>query len=221
MSAQPDDDESSNCSDPHSGDERDPAPTGNGGGTTKGSSEGGVERHRLVEEERREEGTVRLGVVGSWVRAVGVALSLGVLLAVAAMQASRNFSDAWLSAWVAALQHEEEQGRRDTVTTFYLHGLMVVAGVNSALTLLRAFSFAYGGLRAAARLFARLLHRIVRAPVAFFDRTPTGRILNRFSTDLCVCRSSVCVMMLFRVCPSWESLANLESVDRVCYQVCH
>jgi ATP-binding cassette subfamily C (CFTR/MRP) protein 10 len=47
----------------------------------------------------------------------------------------------------------------------------------------RAFSFAAGGLAAAQRLHERLLGAVVRAPLAFFDTTPTGRVLNRFSSD--------------------------------------
>lgn len=49
------------------------------------------------------------------------------------------------------------------------------------LTLIRAFSFAYGGLRAAVMMHDRLIVKIVRAPVSFFDETPGGRILNRLA----------------------------------------
>lgn len=57
--------------------------------------------------------------------------------------------------------------------------LCIFCIVNSILTLVRAFSFAFGGLRAAVKVHDTLLKRLVNAPVQFFDQTPGGRILNR------------------------------------------
>uniref|UniRef100_U3BSA8 ATP-binding cassette sub-family C member 10 n=1 Tax=Callithrix jacchus TaxID=9483 RepID=U3BSA8_CALJA len=67
---------------------------------------------------------------------------------------------------------------------FYLTVYATIAGVNSLCTFLRAVLFAAGTLQAAATLHRRLLHRVLMAPVTFFNATPTGRILNRFSSDV-------------------------------------
>jgi ATP-binding cassette subfamily C (CFTR/MRP) protein 10 len=61
--------------------------------------------------------------------------------------------------------------------------MLVLAVANSLFTMARAFSFAYGGLRAAFYVHKMLLHKVVAAPITFFDRNPRGRILNRFSSD--------------------------------------
>jgi len=58
----------------------------------------------------------------------------------------------------------------------------------------RAFSFAFGGLRAAVKVHNTLLYKLINAPVQFFDQTPGGRILNRLdnmssgddSRNLCI-----------------------------------
>ncbi|XP_008565012.1 PREDICTED: multidrug resistance-associated protein 7 isoform X2 [Galeopterus variegatus] len=67
---------------------------------------------------------------------------------------------------------------------FYLTVYATIAGVNSLCTLLRAVLFAAGTLQAATMLHRRLLHRVLMVPVTFFDSTPTGRVLNRFSSDV-------------------------------------
>ncbi|XP_053612286.1 ATP-binding cassette sub-family C member 10 [Plodia interpunctella] len=67
--------------------------------------------------------------------------------------------------------------------TYYLEIYFMLAGLNLVFTIMRAFLFAYGGVQAAAKIHKMLLKVIVRAKVKFFDVTPLGRILNRFSSD--------------------------------------
>ncbi|KAI5642716.1 ABC transporter transmembrane region domain-containing protein [Phthorimaea operculella] len=66
---------------------------------------------------------------------------------------------------------------------FYLEIYFGLAGLNLVFTVMRAFLFAYGGVKAAAKIHKHLLRVIVKAKVKFFDITPTGRIINRFSSD--------------------------------------
>ncbi|KAF4523999.1 hypothetical protein B566_EDAN013841 [Ephemera danica] len=67
--------------------------------------------------------------------------------------------------------------------TFYLAVYGCIAGLNSIFTLFRAFLFAYGGVHAATSVHKKLLRSVIRAKAVFFDLTPVGRILNRFSSD--------------------------------------
>ncbi|WAR19116.1 MRP7-like protein [Mya arenaria] len=178
---------------------------------TETMSLGTVEGGTLVEEEGKETGVVKLGVYQTYWRAVGACLAPTVLMALFLMQASRNINDWWLSYWVS---HSEVPGQNvtnhstpaglqqylhsipDNVTTpsmlvtagdnvmFYLTVYGCLAGANSVFTLFRAFLFAYGGICAARTIHTRLLTNILKAPVSFFDVTPIGRIVNRFSSDV-------------------------------------
>ncbi|XP_069810525.1 ATP-binding cassette sub-family C member 10 isoform X2 [Dendropsophus ebraccatus] len=67
---------------------------------------------------------------------------------------------------------------------FYLSVYGGIAAANSLFTALRALLFAFGTVRAATVIHQRLLHRVLGATVTFFDSTPVGRIINRFSSDL-------------------------------------
>ncbi|XP_041838321.1 ATP-binding cassette sub-family C member 10 isoform X2 [Melanotaenia boesemani] len=67
---------------------------------------------------------------------------------------------------------------------FYLMVYSSIAAANTVFTAIRAFLFAYGVICAASVIHDRLLDRVLQATVTFFDMTPLGRILNRFSSDL-------------------------------------
>lgn len=44
--------------------------------------------------------------------------------------------------------------------------------------------YVYGTKRAAIKLHDNLLYNILRQPMLFFDSTPVGRLLSRFSSDI-------------------------------------
>ncbi|XP_034455993.1 multidrug resistance-associated protein 7 [Hippoglossus hippoglossus] len=67
---------------------------------------------------------------------------------------------------------------------FYLSVYASIAAANTVFTALRSVLFAYGGICAATAVHNRLLDRVLKATVTFFDTTPLGRVLNRFSSDL-------------------------------------
>jgi len=63
-------------------------------------------------------------------------------------------------------------------------GLYLAFGLLSvAVGLGRAAALVAGATAAARLLHARLLAKVLRLPMAFFDRTPQGRLLNRLSKD--------------------------------------
>ncbi|VDP78169.1 unnamed protein product [Echinostoma caproni] len=72
--------------------------------------------------------------------------------------------------------------------SFYLTVYGSIVGANIVATTFRAVLFAIGGLAAAATIHQNALETVLHvrflARVSYFDRTPQGRILNRFSSDV-------------------------------------
>lgn len=67
---------------------------------------------------------------------------------------------------------------------YYLGIYFLIGMLSLLLTTLRSLVLFSGSLKASKRIHAQLLDRILRAKVRFFDTTPMGRIVNRFSSDL-------------------------------------
>ncbi|XP_024633050.1 ABC transporter C family member 13 isoform X1 [Medicago truncatula] len=135
----------------------------------------------VIEVELRKEGKVELGVYKNYAAFTGWFIAVIICLSALLMQASRNANDLWLSYWVDTTT---EDGQTSYSMSFYLAILCLFCIMNSIFTLVRAFSFAFGGLQAATKVHNRLLSKLINAPVQFFDQTPGGRILNRLSSDL-------------------------------------
>lgn len=64
-------------------------------------------------------------------------------------------------------------------------GIYAALGFSQALfVLLAAFALALGGIFASQKLHNAMMDSIMHSPMSFFDTTPLGRILNRFSKDV-------------------------------------
>ncbi|GMF10024.1 unnamed protein product [Phytophthora lilii] len=127
------------------------------------------------EEEHRESGVVGWHVWKAYSLSVGWALSAIILLAAAAMQASRNSLDWWIAVYT--------NGKHSITPREFAMVLLYIAGANISAVFFRSFLFSYGGLRAARATYAKLVRSVFAAPLRFFERTPAGRVLNRLSGD--------------------------------------
>jgi len=157
-----------------------------------------------AEGERRAKGAVGACVLRAYLAAVGRAALLSTLAALALMQASRSGADLFLAYWAAVAAGQEggaldggggggegggdKGGGGSAAATPLLHaflaGLAAIAALNAVFTLARSLSFARAGVAAARALHDGLLTAVLRAPVAFFDQHPAGRLVNRFSSDV-------------------------------------
>lgn len=71
---------------------------------------------------------------------------------------------------------------------FFLSQVLLVMGYFFSLTgllvMLSAYVMAIGGVIASRKFYRRLLFVLIRSPMSFFDQTPMGRIMNRYTADI-------------------------------------
>lgn len=136
----------------------------------------------LLVEEEKEQGYLSADVFKSYWKASGGWIGFLVLCSVVLMQVTRNVSDVWLAHWVSQNVTTTSTYTSET-SHFYLSIYASLAVSNSVITLFRSFLFAYAGIRAAKFIHNKMLNNVIMARFQFFDITPLGRILNRFSSD--------------------------------------
>ncbi|GME67780.1 unnamed protein product [Ambrosiozyma monospora] len=80
-----------------------------------------------------------------------------------------------ISAYVVSEEH---------TPLFYISVYALIGVCFAVVSSLRFLGFVYGGLGASRQIFTVLLDKMMGAKLRFFDATPVGRIMNRFSKDL-------------------------------------
>ncbi|KAJ4975723.1 hypothetical protein NE237_000829 [Protea cynaroides] len=139
----------------------------------------GPER-QLVLEEEREQGRVGLSVYWEYISMVykGALVPL-ILLPQIFFEILQIASNYWM-AWATPVSKDE----KPHVTSSTLIFVYVMLALGSSLCVLgRSIITVTAGYKTATQLFNKMHSCIFRAPMSFFDSTPSGRILNRASTD--------------------------------------
>ncbi|GLT33469.1 hypothetical protein SLA2020_080590 [Shorea laevis] len=135
---------------------------------------------QLVQEEEREKGRVGFSVYWKYITtAYCGALVPFILLAQIVFLLLQIGSNYWM-AWATPVSEDS----KPLVETSTILMVYVALAVGSSLCILaRAMLLYTAGYKTATQLFNKMHYCIFCAPMSFFDATPSGRILNRASTD--------------------------------------
>ncbi|KAM9584296.1 multidrug resistance-associated protein 1 [Trichechus inunguis] len=135
---------------------------------------------KLMEADKAQTGQVKLSVYWNYMKAIGLFISfLSVFLFLCNHVASLA-SNYWLSLWT-----DDPIVNGTQVHTKVRLSVYGALGISQGI-----FVFGYsmtvsiGGILASRRLHLDLLHNVLRAPMSFFERTPSGNLVNRFSKEL-------------------------------------
>ncbi|XP_048240018.1 multidrug resistance-associated protein 1-like [Haliotis rufescens] len=145
--------------------------------------------NKLIEEEVVQSGVVKKAVYVSYARALGSVSSVVMILSFILYQAGTIAASIWLSGWTDDPQltnsslpigTPERRERTDFFMGVYgLFGIVQVAAI-TVYSILMAIT----SVHASRIVHSNMLAHVLRAPMSFFDTTPMGRILNRFSQDI-------------------------------------
>lgn len=140
------------------------------------------EMEKLIQAETAETGQVKGKVYLEYVKAVGPLLSVVICFLYGCQSAASIGTNIWLSEWT-----------NDAVTNSTAENVQMRVGVYAALgfaqgilIMIASFTLAMGNIGAAKKLHFNLLTNKFHTPQSFFDTTPIGRIINRFSKDIYV-----------------------------------
>ncbi|XP_054648190.1 ATP-binding cassette sub-family C member 5 isoform X2 [Dunckerocampus dactyliophorus] len=155
-----------------------------------------AKKEQLIKAEEKGCGAIDWAVYAAYIRAAGGPL-IFVLNAFFFLSTTGSiaFSNWWLSHWIkqgsgnASLISGNETMAKDSMSLnphiqFYSTVYVVSMGATLLLKTLRGLVFVKCTVKAASALHDKLFCRLLRSPMRFFDTTPLGRILTRFSRDM-------------------------------------
>uniref|UniRef100_A0A8C4VG07 ABC-type glutathione-S-conjugate transporter n=1 Tax=Falco tinnunculus TaxID=100819 RepID=A0A8C4VG07_FALTI len=116
----------------------------------------------------------------AYLKATGLPLCAYIILLFTCQQAVSFSRGYWLSVWTDdPVYNGTQQHSELRVGVFGALGVVQALGrfVSTAAVLL-------GGVLASHKLFLQLLRNVARSPMVFFEQTPIGNLLNRFSKEM-------------------------------------
>uniref|UniRef100_G3UKQ2 ATP binding cassette subfamily C member 12 n=1 Tax=Loxodonta africana TaxID=9785 RepID=G3UKQ2_LOXAF len=144
-----------------------------------------------LKTESPREGSVTWKTYHTYIKASGgYLLSLLAVALFLLMIGSSAFSNWWLGLWL-------DQGSRGNKTMCEVGAVLADTGhhlyqwvyAGSMVSVLvfgvtKGFTFTKTTLMASSSLHDQVFDKILKSPMSFFDTTPTGRLMNRFSKDM-------------------------------------
>ncbi|XP_029940293.1 multidrug resistance-associated protein 1-like [Salarias fasciatus] len=148
---------------------------------------GAADAGKLTEADRAHTGRVALQTYRQYFRTVGLTFIMTVVFLGAFQQAASLAYSYWLSLWADEAPLNATQGDRQLRHGDHQLRLSVFAalGFTQGLAMFgTTLAVALGGLVASRQLHADLLHSVLHSPMSFFEATPSGNLLNRFSKEI-------------------------------------
>lgn len=149
--------------------------------TTKGSENKNTATGALMSKEDQESDGINIEVYKNFVRhgslGMGWFLIPVFLLLILISNFSQVFTSIWLSFWTSNRFKGREEG-------FYIGIFVLLTFCTAIFIFLYSITMTSVGNKTSERLHNLATDSVLHAPMSFFDSSPLGRILNRFTHDI-------------------------------------
>ncbi|KAB1263533.1 Multidrug resistance-associated protein 1 [Camelus dromedarius] len=138
------------------------------------------ETWKLMEADKAQTGQVKLSVYWDYMKAIGLFISFLSIFLFLCNHVAALASNYWLSLWTddPIINGTQEH----TKVRLSVYGAL---GISQGISVFGySMAVSIGGIFASRRLHLDLLHNVLRSPMSFFERTPSGNLVNRFSKEL-------------------------------------
>ncbi|XP_040186825.1 ATP-binding cassette sub-family C member 3 isoform X2 [Rana temporaria] len=160
---------------------------------------------KLIQTETTETGRVKMTVFWQYAKAVGLPVSLFICFLYCCQNASAIGANVWLSDWTSeAIINGTQQNTQMRLGVYAALGLL-----QGLLVMVSSFTLAMAGIGAARKLHEALLDNKMHTPQSFYDTTPIGRIINRFSKDIYVIDEVIPPTILMFLATFFTSLSTM------------
>ncbi|RLM00925.1 hypothetical protein CFD26_108711 [Aspergillus turcosus] len=131
-------------------------------------------------QETSEQGKVKWSVYSEYAKNSNIVAVCFYLVALLGAQTAQVAGGFWLKHWSEA----SEVQSHPNVAKFI--GVYLAFGLGSSLLVIvqNLILWIFCSIEASRKLHERMAFAIFRSPMSFFETTPSGRILNRFSSDV-------------------------------------
>ncbi|KAG9334968.1 hypothetical protein JZ751_006191, partial [Albula glossodonta] len=135
---------------------------------------------KLTEVDRARTGRVKLEMYMEYFRTIGLALILPILFLYAFQQAASLTYNYWLSLWA-----DDPIVNGTQLNTDLKLGVYGALGFAQGVAIFgTTVAISVGGIIASRHLHLDLLNNVLHSPMSFFECTPSGNLLNRFSKEV-------------------------------------
>ncbi|KAI8891188.1 P-loop containing nucleoside triphosphate hydrolase protein, partial [Backusella circina FSU 941] len=182
----------------------------------------------LVEDEKREKGTVQFKhYVLYFKMARGLIFAILLFLSMFATRGLEVFSSSWIARWTRSYDTSDSEANNYSLvkaqfdihltesvdqTRYYVNIFLLINTICIIIATTRYFILYWGTLKASMTFYEDLLYHVFRAPLRFFDKTPVGRIVNRFSKDISTIDSEI-PMDVSNMIIQWMNILSIVFVS--------